>query len=198
MRGARIIEAADLIVYAGSLVPPSLLSKAKEEAEIHNSASLSLEETHALLTKGVDKGKIVARIHTGDPALYGAIQEQIQLLEKDKIPYEVVPGVTVAFAAAATLGRQLTQPGGSQTLIFTRLAGRTPVSESENLAGLSQHQASLVVYLSVSKIAEVVAELKQGYPADTPVVVAYRVAGRMKSSLQVRLQTLPNGSRKVG
>jgi precorrin-4/cobalt-precorrin-4 C11-methyltransferase len=175
VRGAKIIEAADLIVYAGSLVPQPLLSRAKKEAEIHNSASLSLEETHALLSEGVDKGKIVARVHTGDPTLYGAIQEQIQLLEKEKIPYEVVPGVTVAFAAAATLGRQLTQPGGSQTLIFTRLAGRTAVPESENLAGLSQHQASLVVYLSVSKIAEVVAELKQGYPADTPVVVAYRV-----------------------
>jgi precorrin-4/cobalt-precorrin-4 C11-methyltransferase len=175
VRGAKIVEAADLIVYAGSLVPQALLSRAKEEAEIHNSASLSLEETHGLLSEGVNKGMIVARVHTGDPALYGAVQEQIQLLEKDEIPYEVVPGVTVAFAAAAALGRQLTQPGGSQTLILTRLAGRTKVPESENLAGLSQHQASLVVYLSVSKIGEVVAELKQGYPVDTPVVVAYRV-----------------------
>ena len=118
---------------------------------------------------------IVARVHTGDPALYGAIQEQIELLEKEEIPYEVIPGVTVAFAAAAALGRQLTQPGGSQTLILTRLAGRTPVPAKENLAGLALHQASLVVYLSVSKIGEVVAELKQGYPDDTPVVVAYRV-----------------------
>ena len=176
VRGAKIIEAADLIVYAGSLVPRPLLSKAKKGAEIHDSASLSLEETHGLLSEGAKKGMIVARVHTGDPALYGAIQEQIQLLAKEEIPYEVVPGVTVAFAAAATLGRQLTQPGGSQTLILTRLAGRTPVPESENLAGLSQHQASLVVYLSVSKIGEVVAELKQGYPADTPVVVACRVA----------------------
>jgi len=175
VRGAKIIETADLIVYAGSLVPRPLLSEAKKGAEIHDSASLSLEETHGLLSEGVKKGMIVARVHTGDPALYGAIQEQIQLLEKEEIPYEVVPGVTVAFAAAATLGRQLTQPGGSQTLILTRLAGRTPVPESENLAGLSQHQASLVVYLSVSKIGEVVAELKHGYPADTPVVVACRV-----------------------
>jgi precorrin-4 C11-methyltransferase len=175
LRGAKIIEVADLIVYAGSLVPQALLSGTKEEAEIHDSASLNLEETHGLLAKGVEKGKIVARVHTGDPALYGAIQEQIQLLEKEKIAYEIVPGVTVAFAAAAALGRQLTQAGGSQTLIFTRLAGRTAVPESENLAGLAQHRASLVVYLSVSKIAEVVAELKRGYPADTPAVVAYRV-----------------------
>jgi precorrin-4 C11-methyltransferase len=175
VRGAKIIEAAELIVYTGSLVPQSLLAKAKKGAEIHDSAGLSLEETHALLSEGVMKGMIVARVHTGDPALYGAIQEQIQLLEKEKILYEVVPGVTVAFAAAAALGRQLTQPGGSQTLILTRLAGRTPVPASENLAGLALHQASLVVYLSVSKIGEVVAELKQGYPDDTPVVVAHRV-----------------------
>lgn len=175
MRGAKIIEAADLIVYTGSLVPQSLFSAAKKEAEIHDSAGLSLEETDALLTEGVKKALIVARVHTGDPALYGAIQEQIELLEKKEIPYEVIPGITVAFAAAAALGRQLTQPGGSQTLILTRLAGRTPVPESENLAGLSEHQASMVIYLSVSKIREVVAELKQGYPADTPVVVAYRV-----------------------
>jgi len=175
VRGAKIIEAADLIVYTGSLVPQSLFSAAKKEAEIHDSAGLSLEETDALLTEGVKKALIVARVHTGDPALYGAIQEQIELLEKKEIPYEVIPGITVAFAAAAALGRQLTQPGGSQTLILTRLAGRTPVPESENLAGLSEHRASMVIYLSVSKIREVVAELKQGYPADTPVVVAYRV-----------------------
>ncbi len=151
------------------------MARAKEGAEIHDSASLSLEETHGLLTAGVKKKLIVARVHTGDPALYGAIQEQIQLLEEEGIPFEVVPGVTVAFAAAAALGRQLTQPGGSQTLILTRMAGRTLVPASESLGGLSQHQASLVVYLSVSRIDEVVAELKQGYPADTPVVVAYRV-----------------------
>jgi precorrin-4/cobalt-precorrin-4 C11-methyltransferase len=198
VRGAKIIEAADLIVYAGSLVPQPLLSRAKKGAEIHNSASLSLEETHALLSEGVGKGKIVARVHTGDPALYGAIQEQIQLLEKEKIPYEVVPGVTVAFAAAASLGRQLTQAGGSQTLIFTRLAGRTAVPESENLAGLSQHQASLVVYLSVSKIAEVVAELKQGYPADTPVVVAYRVGWPDEKFIAGTLSDIVEGVEKSG
>ena len=175
VRGAKIIQAADVIVYTGSLVPQSLLAETKKGAEIHDSAGLSLEETHGLLSEGVMKGMIVARVHTGDPALYGAIQEQIELLGKEEIPYEVVPGVTVAFAAAAALGRQLTQPGGSQTLILTRLAGRTPVPAKENLAGLALHQASLVVYLSVSKIGEVVTELKQGYPDDTPVVVAYRV-----------------------
>ena len=175
MRGATIVEAADLIVYAGSLVPRALLNKAKDGIAMYDSASLSLEETHALLSAGAGKGMIVARVHTGDPALYGAIQEQIHLLEKEEIPYEVVPGVTVAFAAAAALGRQLTQPGGSQTLIFARLGGRTPVPESENLADLAQHQASMAIYLSVPRIHRVVAELKQGYPGDTPVVVAHRV-----------------------
>ena len=162
VRGANIIKAADLIVYAGSLVPKTLLAQAKEGARIHDSSSLSLEETHALLTEGVGKDLIVARVHTGDPALYGAIQEQIQLLQKEGIPCDVVPGVTSAFAAAAALGRQFTQPGGSQTLIFTRLAGRTPVPESENLGGLAQHRSTLVVYLSVTRIREVVAEQEQG------------------------------------
>jgi precorrin-4/cobalt-precorrin-4 C11-methyltransferase len=175
VRGASIVQTADVIVYAGSLVPRTLLARAKEEAAIHDSSSLSLEETNDLLTESARKNKIVARVHTGDPALFGAIQEQIELLQKEGIPFEVVPGITAAFAAAAALGRQLTQPGGSQTLILTRLAGRTPVPESENLAELAKHHASLVIYLSVSRIREVVAELKQGYPADTPVVVAYRV-----------------------
>jgi precorrin-4/cobalt-precorrin-4 C11-methyltransferase len=175
VRGATIIQAADLIVYTGSLVPRRLLSKAKKGAEIHDSAGLNLEETHALLVDGIDRGMIVARVHTGDPALYGAIQEQIELLKREGISYEVVPGVTAAFAAAAALGRQLTQPGGSQTLIFTRLAGRTPVPARESLESLSGHQASMVIYLSVSKMREAVAELLQGYHADTPVVVAYRV-----------------------
>lgn len=175
VRGANIIKAADLIVYAGSLVSTTLLAQAKDEAKIYDSSSLSLEETHALLAEGVGENLIVARVHTGDPALYGAIQEQIQLLQEQGIPCEVVPGVTAAFAAAAALGRQFTQPGGSQTLIFTRLAGRTPVPESENLSGLAQHRSTLVIYLSVTRIREVVAELEQGYPADTPAVVAYRV-----------------------
>ena len=110
VRGANVIKAADLIVYAGSLVPKTLLAQAKEGAKIHDSSSLSLEETHALLAEGVEKDLIVARVHTGDPALYGAIQEQIQLLQKEGIPCDVVPGVTAAFAAAAALGRQFTQP----------------------------------------------------------------------------------------
>jgi precorrin-4 C11-methyltransferase len=198
VRGAKIIEAADLIVYTGSLVPQSLLAKAKEGAEIHDSAGLSLEETHALLSRGVMKGMIVARVHTGDPAVYGAIQEQIQLLEKEELPYEVIAGVTVAFAAAAALGRQLTQPGGSQTVILTRLAGRTPVPESENLAGLAQHQASMVIYLSVSKIGEVVAELRQGYPADTPVVVAYRVGWPDEKFIEGTLTEIEERLKKSG
>ena len=114
VRGAAIIQAADLIVYAGSLVPRLLLDRSRKEAQIHDSSNLSLEQSHALMTEFARKNKIVARVHTGDPALYGAIQEQIELLNSEGIPFEVVPGVTVAFAAAAALGRQLTQPGGSQ------------------------------------------------------------------------------------
>jgi precorrin-4 C11-methyltransferase len=198
VRGAEIIGAADLIVYAGSLVPRALLVRAKKAAEIHDSSSLSLEESHALLTEGVRKKLIVARVHTGDPTLYGAIQEQIQLLQQEGIPFEVVPGVTVAFAAAAALGRQLTQPGGSQTLIFTRIAGRTPVPESESLGKLAKHQASLVIYLSISRIREVVAELRQGYPADTPVVVAYRVGWPEESFVSGTLGNIAQQVEKSG
>ncbi|UCE82509.1 MAG: precorrin-4 C(11)-methyltransferase [Deltaproteobacteria bacterium] len=196
--GARVVEAADLIVYAGSLVPRTLLDRARKEAEIHDSSGLSLEETHALLTGGVRKGLVVARVHTGDPTLYGAIQEQIELLQKEGIPFEVVPGVTVAFAAAAALGRQLTQPGGSQTVILTRLAGKTPVPESENLAELSRHHASLVIYLSVSRIREVVAELEQGYAADTPVVVAYRVGWPDERFISASLADIANKVEESG
>lgn len=166
---------ADLIVYAGSLVPDAILAGTQQDSKIHDSSRLSLEETHALLREGARQGQIIARVHTGDPSLYSAIQEQIRLLENDGIPFEVVPGVTAAFAAAAALARELTEPGGSQTLIITRLSGRTPVPERENLAALARHRATLVIYLSISRMEEVVQQLRQGYPAQTPVVVAYRV-----------------------
>ena len=197
VRGAAIIAVADLIVYAGSLVPRTLLARAKEGAKIYDSSTLSLEETHALLTEA-RKDKIVARVHTGDPALYGAIQEQIELLHEDEIPFEVVPGVTVAFAAAAALGRQLTQPGGSQTLIFTRLGGRTVVPASENLAELAKHRASLAIYLSVSRIREVVAALEQGYPADTPAVVAYRVGWQEEQFISGTLENISHRVEESG
>lgn len=175
VRGKRLIQEADRIVYAGSLVPVALLEDRKANAEIIDSAPLTLEETHALLVEGYHRGDRVVRLHTGDPSLYGAIQEQMELLDQEKIPYCVVPGVSAVFAAAAELRQQLTLPEVSQTLILTRLGGRTPVPEPEQLRLLATHRATLVIYLSIHDMEKVIEELLPSYAPDTPVVVAYRV-----------------------
>lgn len=175
VKGRRLLQEADRIVYAGSLVPEVLIRDVKPDAELFNSASLTLPETHALLVGGFRSGKRVVRLHTGDPSLYGAIREQMLLLDGEGIPYEVVPGVSVVFAAAAALKRELTLPEVSQTLILTRMAGRTPVPERESLRLLAAHRATLVIYLSVHEMEKVVEELLDAYLPETPVVVAYRV-----------------------
>lgn len=175
VKGKRLLQEADCIVYAGSLVPEALLQDRKPGAAIHNSASMTLPQTHALLREGYERGERVVRLHTGDPALYGAIQEQMELLDRDGIPYSVVPGVSAVFAAAAALTQELTLPEVSQTLILTRMAGRTPVPEGEDLRSLAQHRATLVIYLSVQQIEKVVSEVGSCYGPETPVVVAYRL-----------------------
>lgn len=175
VKGKRLIQEADRIVYTGSLVTEALLEDRKAGAEVLNSASLTLSETHTLLKEGYDQGKHVVRLHTGDPSLYGAIREQMELLDQDEIPYDVVPGVSAVFAAAAALKRELTLPEVTQTVILTRLAGRTPVPETEGLRSLAAHQATLVIYLSVQNIDKVISEVSSSYPPETPVVVAYRV-----------------------
>ncbi len=175
VKGRRLLAEADRIVYTGSLVPESLLQERKPTAKIYSSASLSLPETHELLREGYLSGERVVRLHTGDPSLYGAIQEQMHLLDREAIPYEVVPGVSAVFAAAAALKQELTLPEVSQTVILTRMAGRTPVPEAERLGSLACHHATLVIYLSVQQIEQVVDEVAPGYSPDTPVVVAHRV-----------------------
>jgi len=175
VKGKRLLQEADRVVYAGSLVPAALLDHCRPETEQFDSASLTLEQTHDLLARGHEDGLRVVRLHTGDPALYGAIQEQMELLDKASIPYRVTPGVTAVFAAAAELRQELTLPEVSQTVILTRLGGRTPVPPRENLASLASHGATLAIYLSVHDMEGVVEELGRGYEAETPVVVAYRV-----------------------
>lgn len=175
VKGKKLVQEADRIVYAGSLVPEALIEDCKADARIFNSAPLTLAETHNLLREGYQAGERVVRLHTGDPSLYGAIQEQMVLLDRDAIPYAVVPGVSAAFAAAAALNQELTLPEVSQTVILTRLAGRTPVPEGESLSSLAVHRTTLVIYLSVHQMAKVVAEVEPCYGPETPVVVAYRV-----------------------
>lgn len=175
VKGMRCLQEADRVIYAGSLVPVELLSYCREGVKVFDSASLTLEQTHALLKEGYEAGERVVRLHTGDPSLYGAIHEQLVLLDRDNIAHEVVPGVSSAFAAAAILQREFTVPDVSQTVILTRQSGRTSVPESEKLEALASHRATMVIFLSVQHIEEVVSELVTHYPTDTPVVVAYRI-----------------------
>jgi len=176
VKGQKALAAADLVLYAGSLVSPAILTWAAAGAELIDTAALNLEEIVGRIIAGYRAGKRVVRVHSGDPALYGAIQEQLEILEREHIPCEVIPGVTAAFAAAAALAQELTLPEVSQTVILTRAAGRTPVPEPEALSDLARHGATLVIYLSIKLIDAVVAELTPAYGPETPVVVAYRVS----------------------
>jgi len=176
VKGQRIINESEVIVYAGSLVNPAVLAGAPAGAEIHDSASMTFEEVMEVLEKGIKEGKKVARVHTGDPAIYGAIQEQMNWLEEKGIQYEVVPGVSSFLAAAAALKQEYTLPEVTQTVMVTRLEGRTPVPEKEKLASLAAHGSTICIFLSVQMIEKVVEELKNGYPDDTPIVVAQRVS----------------------
>jgi precorrin-4/cobalt-precorrin-4 C11-methyltransferase len=176
VKGQQALKDADLIIYAGSLVPEAVLKWAQEAAEKVNSASLHLDEIIDRIKKARDRGKKVVRLHTGDPSLYGAIFEQMAQLDKVSIPYKVIPGVTAAFAAAASMGIEYTLPEVSQTLILTRMAGRTPVPEKEALASLAAHNASMAIYLSITLIEEVSAILSEAYGPDSRCAIAFRVS----------------------
>lgn len=176
LKARRIIGDADVILYAGSLVNPEILRYAREGADIHNTAEMDLEEIVGVMAKAVGKGRLVARVHTGDPSIYGAIGEQMALLEEKGIEYEVVPGVSSFLAAAAALKKEYTVPEVSQTVIITRLEGRTPVPERQRLRRLAEHRASLCVFLSVHMIKEVVEELREGYGPDAPVAVVEKAS----------------------
>ena len=171
-----ILSRAGLVIYAGSLVNPEVLKFAKPGASLHDSAKMELSSIVELMREHVDMGLTVARVHTGDPSLYGAIAEQMAELDKAGIDYEVVPGVSSAFAAAAALKCELTLPEVNQTVIFTRLEGRTGVPKEESLASLAKHRATMVIFLSVSSIEKVVHELMEGYPPDTPAAVVYKAS----------------------
>lgn len=176
LKGRRLIREAGLVLYAGSLVPPAIVAEASPQARVIDSAPLHLEETHALICEAARRGQSVARVHTGDPGLYGALREQAALLERDGIPYEVVPGVSAAFAAAAAAGLSLTVPERTQCFSITRLAGRTPVPAGQGVRELASHGGSLAVYLSGAGRGELARELRAaGLPGPTPVIAAYRV-----------------------
>ena len=176
LKALKIIKKADIIIYAGSLVNKDILEFAKKPAVMYDSSAMTLEEVTGVYKKEKGSGKIIARLHTGDPSLYGAIQEQMDRCEKEEIDYEVIPGVSSYQAAAASLKQEFTLPGVSQTVILTRLSGRTKVPSKETLEKLAEIRATLVIFLSVQDIDSVVRKLKCGYARDTPVVVIEKVS----------------------
>lgn len=171
VKGKKIVEQADIIIYAGSLVNPEIIGCAKKDAVIYNSANMYLEEVIKVIVEGFTTGKLVARVHTGDPSIYGAIREQMDILDTHNIGYEVIPGVSSFVASAAAIKKEFTLPGITQTVICTRLSGRTEVPVKESLESLAAHKASMAIFLSVQMIDEVVEKLSVHYPITTPVAV---------------------------
>lgn len=177
VKGLQILQSADVILYTDSLVNDELIAKAKPEAEVLKTAGMHLEEMAAIMIDRINAGKMVARIHTGDPSMYGAIMEQIALLKKENIDYEVIPGVSSVFAAAAAIGAELTIPDLTQTLILTRAEGRTPVPEFEKLRDLASHHCTLALFLSATLTKKIVKELQAaGWKDETPVAVIQKAS----------------------
>lgn len=176
IKGKKIIDSADVIIYAGSLVNPEVLKDAKEGAVIYNSATMHLDEVLEVMKDAEAKGLKVARVHTGDPAIFGAHREQMDALERMGIAYEVIPGVSSFLATAAALKKEYTLPGVSQTVILTRMEGRTPMPEGEKLLDLARHHATMIIFLSVGMMDELSATLRQAYRPDTPVAVVYKAS----------------------
>ena len=191
VKGQKLLAAADLVVYAGSLVPEALLVWTRPDTEILNSAGMHLDEIVSAMETGFREGRKVVRLHTGDPSLYGAVFEQMSALRQRGIPYRVVPGVTAAFAAAASLGIEYTLPEVTQTLILTRMEGRTPVPQTENLEALAAHRASMAIYLSIHLVGKVGEILSNAYGPQAPCVVAYRISQPEERMLVTTVQELP-------
>ena len=176
LKGYRLLQEADLVVWAGSLVNEKILEYTKKGARLVNSAHLDLEEIVETIVEAYTKGEKVVRLHTGDPSLYGAIGEQIEMLKQKGVPFKIVPGVSSFLAAAASVQKEYTVPEVTQTVIITRMEGRTPVPAKENLASLAAHGSSMAIFLSVGMIEKVTQQLLEGYSPDTPVAVVEKAS----------------------
>lgn len=175
VRGQRLLQEADVIIYAGSLVNPQLLENKKEGCEVFNSAYMTLEEVIEVMKASEQEGKMLVRLHTGDPCIYGAIREQMDVLDELHIPYESCPGVSAFCGAASTLNLEYTLPNVSQSVIITRMAGRTPVPDKESIAAFAAHRATMVVFLSTGLLEQLSEQLIEGgYSADTPAAIVYK------------------------
>ena len=200
VRGAKLLGEADVIIYAGSLVNPALLEYAKEGAKIHNSAHMTLEQVIETMKAAEAEGKMTVRLHTGDPSLYGAHREQMDLLDEAGIGYDVVPGVSSFCGAAAALNAEYTLPNVSQSVIITRMEGRTPVPDGEKLRKMASHGCTLVLFLSTSLLDGAVEELLAGgaYTEDTPAAIVYKATWPDQKVWRCTIGTLAETAREAG
>ena len=199
LRGAALLKQADVIIYAGSLVNPALLELARADCEVHNSAEMTLEQVIGVMKQAEAAGKTTVRLHTGDPCVYGAIREQMDALDELGIPYDDVPGVSSFCGAAAALRAEYTLPGVSQSVILTRLAGRTPVPEAESLASMASHGASMAVFLSGGMLERVQEELLKGaYTEDTPAALVYKATWPEEKTVRCTVGTLAQAGEAHG
>ena len=199
LRGKKLLENADVIIYAGSLVNPELLQYAKVDCEIHNSAYMTLEEVISVIENAEKEGKNTVRLHTGDPSVYGAIREQMDRLDKLSIAYEICPGVSSFCGAAASLKAEYTLPGVSQTVIITRMAGRTAVPERESIESLAAHGSTMVIFLSAGMLSELSRRLLcGGYRSETPAAIVYKASWADEKICRCTVATLPETAEKNG
>lgn len=197
IRGKNLLEKADVIIYAGSLVNPQLLEYAKEDCQIYNSALMTLEEVLEVMFKAEEEGKMTVRLHTGDPCLYGAIREQMDVLDEKGIEYDSTPGVSSFCGAASALDLEYTLPDVSQSVIITRMAGRTPVPTKESIESFAAHQATMVVFLSTTMLEELSERLiAGGYSADTPAAIVYKATWEDEKKFICTVGTLAETARE--
>lgn len=199
VKGLKLIQTADVVMYTDSLVNQELIAKAKPEAEVVKTAGMHLDEMVQAIVERVNDGKVVARVHTGDPAMYGAIMEQMALLKQHDITCEIIPGVSSVFASAAAVGAELTIPDLTQTLILTRAEGRTPVPEMEKLKDLASHHCTIALFLSATLTKKIVKELQAaGWSDDTPIAVVQRATWPDQKIVRTTLVHLDEDMRKNG
>ena len=191
VRGMNLLKKADVVIYAGSLVNPALLAYTGEGCEIRNSATMTLDEVMETMIEAHEEGKTVVRLHTGEPSIYGAVQEQMHVLDEKGIPYESCPGVSACFGAAADLNLEFTLPEVSQSLIITRMEGRTPVPKKESIESFAAHGASMAIYLSSGMMEELAERLMAGgYKKDTPAAIVYKATWPEEEKYICTLETL--------
>lgn len=198
IKAKRIIRKAEIIIYAGSLINKKILEYAPKNSLKYDSSKMMLEDVVKTFKRAKSSGKIIARIHSGDPSIYGSIQEQIKWCEKEEVNYEIIPGVSSFSAGAAQLNQELTLPGISQTVIISRMSGRTKVPKKEDLKYLSKIGATLIIFLSADKIKKVVENLLFGYQSDTPVAVVYKASWPEQKIIEGTLKNIVNLVEKAG